>query len=525
MVALACSGRSAPPERAAAPTLDEQGRAHLEVTLRGAPAGARLRVFRGDRPLLTDPEQREAQARRDAGPLPAIDAEIVHGATGWRVRRQEFAPGSGEVHAYVEPRFTLALTPGPATLVVTRAGETVERRFEVRGSGPVSIALPAATARRCADLHLHGHLEEDAETFGAVLAAEGLSGAALVDWAGRFASGPRSHHWGGFAWGAEEFDVLRSHGSWLQRAQSWGRPERTCSLHLYRHRTPAQGRSKHSIAALAERASGEGAFVSGALGELDVPAALAGAVHASEVLVLGRFHHLERWYDLLSVGAELGAIAGADTQFGAAPQTMVDYHAPPGANRTCLTSRAAPGPDGFFTAARAGRTYVTSGPTLGLAIQDGTRTLGPGQRLTIPRPGVRPVRLQMHAEGPPGGSLELIVGGEVFYERVLPLGDGARVRGVVAVDETVALPLERSTWIALRLSGSEVLPHGERALAHTSPIYVHMGGAPPYDRQAAARLLAAVPEDAEVAESGHTTEEERSAARRLADAARAHLQR
>ena len=489
-VLLAACGGPTLPERA-----PPRGDAELVLRVLGAEGEGELPAARV---ALLGADGRQVRGKPRAGGL------------GWRTLRQAHVAGAGESYDYVRGEARFRVAPGPARLLVTRGVERVpvERRlrFAPGERRALSVRLPRAWApdpgRLCADLHFHlGRFEGAHDSdLRALLEAEELDWAALVDWAGRAGPEDRSRFWGGWAWREGELPALPGGGGLPAfAAQSWARAERACDMHLYGHRTPVRGESEHSRAAIVAAARREGGVVSGALGHVYAEGALLGEVAASEVLVLGRFHGLERWYDLLDVGARLGAVAGTDTQGGAAPQLLVDYHAPPGANRTC--ARVAPGErdrEALLAAVAAGRTTVTSGPRLELRVA-GAAPGGEARGSS----GAARVELALDLPSEGGGRLLLVHDGEEVWSAPVE-GRGPR--------HALELPVRASGWVAARYEGARRVPGGDVPLAHTSPVYLVVPGRPGWDPEAAARVRARLAEPEAIRTSGRSTAAERALA-------------
>ncbi len=167
-----------------------------------------------------------------------------------------------------------------------------------------------------------------------------------------------------------------------------------------------------------------------------------------EVLNLG-FPFYERWYEALDLGLRLGPTAGTD------------YPCLPGL----------PGRERFYTrldgplearawlqAVRQGRTFVTNGPVVELAVGHAGRRALPGDELHLAAPDEVTVeaRVRFDPERDQVQALELIAGGEVAA-RAEP-GDGA-----AEIRLAISLAIERTSWLALRASGvkrgeTEVVP-------------------------------------------------------------------
>jgi hypothetical protein len=377
--------------------------------------------------------------------------------------------------------------------VVLAAGET--REVEVVLERWSSLAERGFA---CADLHLH-LARFGSERDGALLAlldAEELDAVTLTDWAGR-GDGRLEAGWGGWAWPADLLDDELGGEALVMTSQAWGLPDRACRMHFFGHRTPVTGGSGASRAAMTERVRGEGGIAAGALGQVPVDGALLGEVAATEVLALGQWKGLELWYDLLDSGARIAAIAGTDAQSSGVPETIVDYHSPPGANRVCVAVEGALTARSLRDGIAAGRTFVTNGPTLFLRAGG----VEPGGELRLERPSTIHVEIELAAALPPGGRLLLLRNGETVLQRAL--GDEPTLRVELEV------PIETSAWLAVRFDGTERLPGGDVPMAHTSPVYLTVSGAPVFVAESAARIAAALPSDDEVRSADDASDGER----------------
>jgi hypothetical protein len=117
----------------------------------------------------------------------------------------------------------------------------------------------------------------------------------------------------------------------------------------------------------------------------------------------------------------------------------------------------------FMDALKGGKSFSTNGPILELEV-DGR--YGPGDRIEIRRGEERRLRARARSRGELE-VLQVILNGEVVDER---RGQGARELALEGVHR-----FDRSSWVAVRAfersSRSEVF-------AHTSPVYLLLGGAP-----------------------------------------------
>ncbi|MBN2498189.1 MAG: CehA/McbA family metallohydrolase [Deltaproteobacteria bacterium] len=451
----------------------------------------------------------------------------LSGFTGWAIRKR-----CGDGHAvfwYVGPESSFAIPAGPRRLQVLAGPERVPAELSIDPQPREVLALDVRLARWCrleesgwvsADAHLHiarFHSGDDRVLFD-LMDAEDLDVAMLADWAGR-SKGRLRPGWGEWAWTAELLGARAARdGRLILPVQDWAPPGKACTLKLMGHRTPVRGLSRCSQAAIVEKVIAEGGLASGSLGRIHIAGALLGRVRASEILAIDGFRNLGDFYDLLGVGCRIAAIAGTDVQSSIASQTIVEYNAPPGSERFYVHLDDEPGDARSLIAAiAAGRTFVTTGPSLELEI-DG---VGPGGELRLERPKKVEVRLRLAWAAAPGGELRLCRNGEPVFARRLAAGhagaDGYAQRWRFELD------LDRSSWLAARLDGERVLPGMERPVAHTSPVYVLVGGLPIFEPGCARRLLERIAGPAEIEQSGFASPGERAAAIRWARRARALL--
>jgi Tol biopolymer transport system component len=170
------------------------------------------------------------------------------------------------------------------------------------------------------------------------------------------------------------------------------------------------------------------------------------------------------WYRLLNTGFRLAAGGGTD-----AMANFASLRGPVGLNRVYVRSGAPLEHRRWLAALKAGRSFATNGPLLGLTVEG--RELG--SELALP-PGGRDVSatvwMRSHV---PVDHLELVLNGEVV--RDLPLSADRRT-----AKATVRIPVARSGWLLLRARGDrpaypilDVFPY-----ATTSPIYLTVGGRP-----------------------------------------------
>ena len=171
----------------------------------------------------------------------------------------------------------------------------------------------------------------------------------------------------------------------------------------------------------------------------------------------------EHYYLLLDLGFRLTALAGSDFPWcGRGPA----YGLPAPSIAQIGNARFyayVGGPlsfDGWFSAVKAGRTFVTTGPIVQFTVNGRM----PGDTVDV-APGTR-VRISAEALGHdrqiPLRSLEI-----VGHGKVLARSTGA---GVGRLTAELELPVDRGMWIAARAEA------GTAQVAHTTPVYVTVNG-------------------------------------------------
>ncbi len=186
---------------------------------------------------------------------------------------------------------------------------------------------------------------------------------------------------------------------------------------------------------------------------------------------------VEHYYLLLDLGIKLTALAGSDFPWcGRGP----GYGFP--APRIAQIGNArfyahVGGPltfDGWFNAVKAGRTFVTTGPVVLLTVNG----RGPGETVDV-APGTR-LRITAEALGHPAQvplqSLEI-----VGHGRVLARSEG---RDAARLTADLDLPVDQGIWIAAKVQA------GTGQFAHTTPVYVTVGGGGFQNRAALAERVA-----------------------------------
>jgi hypothetical protein len=207
--------------------------------------------------------------------------------------------------------------------------------------------------------------------------------------------------------------------------------------------------------------------------------------------VMGFSDHLitsEFWYRLLNTGFRLPAAAGTD-----AFPNYASLRGPPGLVRVYARSGPALEHRSWLEAIRAGRTFVTNGPLLGMGVRveeqaggrAGGQWLGIGDEINLPS-GAHRLRFQLTLRSNlPVDHLELVRNGKVVGD--IPLrGDRTRA------DTAITVPVTESGWYVLRAFADrpatpilDLYP-----FASTSPVYVTVDGQPVRSREDAEYFLA-----------------------------------
>jgi hypothetical protein len=185
---------------------------------------------------------------------------------------------------------------------------------------------------------------------------------------------------------------------------------------------------------------------------------ILGLVDAIELRSLGPHRDstdLVAWYHLLNVGYRVPCVAGTDKMWAGRALGAVRTYA--------LIARGRPGFKAFAAAVRAGRTFATNGPLIDLRVAGRE----PGSTIILPASGGSlDVEASLRSTVRPD-RVEIVVNGRVA-------ADGAPE---APVRET--LRITESGWIAARAYGvARALSSSWRGTvaAHTSPIYVIVGG-------------------------------------------------
>ena len=169
----------------------------------------------------------------------------------------------------------------------------------------------------------------------------------------------------------------------------------------------------------------------------------------------------EMWYRLLNCGFRVAISAGTDSF------TNVADHYVAGGGRVYVKSGAAFDYIAWMNAYRRGRSFASNGPVVELSV-DGKE---PGDEIKSDAAREVEVRAKVVTQVPLD-SVDLVVNGTSVYS--------APVNGTAPVDFRRSVRIDRSSWIALRALGPRhrLVLNDAGAWAHTSPVYVTIGGRP-----------------------------------------------
>jgi hypothetical protein len=187
------------------------------------------------------------------------------------------------------------------------------------------------------------------------------------------------------------------------------------------------------------------------------PAVLVATGRADAVEILAHTgDSLREYYRYLNSGYRLPLVGGTD---------KMSSDVPVGLYRTYARLDEEFSYDAWCRAVRAGRTFLSGGPLVTLAV-DGYQ---PGDTVPLSGPGSVTVRATARSVFPLR-SLELVRNGEVVAR--------AEVNGGRQAEISEELRVDGNAWIACRAFGTDyhLDGWGRRVFAHTSPVYVACGG-------------------------------------------------
>jgi hypothetical protein len=134
----------------------------------------------------------------------------------------------------------------------------------------------------------------------------------------------------------------------------------------------------------------------------------------------------------------------------------------------------------------AGRTTITNGPALGFYVKHGETSFEPGETLNTEKAA------EVRIDGAGIGRHDFRSIEVVYNGRVVATAKTRRYEGHYQAIIQDPIMLDRSGWLALRIPDQNQTKNelGQPLFAHTSPIYVELGGRKVFDRPTAEVLLA-----------------------------------
>ncbi len=398
----------------------------------------------------------------------------------------------GSSYAYVPGSFSIGLPVGAVDVEVVAgfARRPVLRRFEIDGStGRLRIPLErSADPRRdgwiTADSHVHflspstALLQADAEDLDLVnlLAAQwGDLFTSVSDLPFGSAGSPGNGR--RVVVGTENRQNLLGHLALL------GARRPTTPL---ASGGPPEGRMAGALSVLladwADRCRAAGGLVVAA--HFPLPYAeiaadiIAGKIDAVEAQALSPTLDdpaIVEWYRFLNLGDRLPIVAGTDKMSAEVPVGAVRTYTRVGEGELTF--------DRWADAVRAGRTFVSSGPFLQLSVEG----CEPGDVIRLDGQTRLQAVVRATAAQPVIGDLELVVNGRVVAATSDPRGSTTLV-----LESPVDVPA--GAWIAARSRSRAVIESAftTAMAAHTSPIYVEVGGRPIEPGAADAAVVEAV---------------------------------
>lgn len=167
----------------------------------------------------------------------------------------------------------------------------------------------------------------------------------------------------------------------------------------------------------------------------------------------------EMWYRLLNCGFRVAISAGTDAF------TNVADHYLAGGNRVYVQTGEKFDYPAWLDGFRKGRSFASNGPIVTFSVNG----KAPGDEIASAGPVEVLIQGQVAAQTPLE-SIEVIVNGKPVH----------RIAGNSPVDFTHSLKISESSWIALRVLGPRhrLVLNDTQTYAHTSPVYVTLGGQP-----------------------------------------------
>jgi len=440
---------------------------------------------------LGSPISSRISVEDDAGLYWAPEGHMRDVPTGWREDVGHDVVVGDRTWAYVAGRTRLRLPPGSYSMAVTRGFEytPITTRFEMKPGEDASLRITLVRWSNIreerwysGDTHVHfvdpeaGLLEllgEDLNVLNILASKWGPLVTNVQHFTGAPSLNSLPNH---IVYVGEE----TRHG-WLGHSillgikrlvypLTWGAPSEGVPGGFDHPPMATQADAAHAQGGLVSAAhfpwpNGELA-VDIALGKLDSVDIFTWGDAFSEDNVMPAPPAVATWYRYLNCGFDLPATAGTDKMYN----TQVS-----GSVRVYAKVEGAFNYEAWLDAIRAGRTFVTTAPILTMTANG--HEIGE----TLEARSGDEIRVKAHSRSRiPVARLEIVDAGRVIATAENP-------NGRLDLTLEVSVPIERSTWLAARAYSPEELPYqafsmagftGVPVMAHTSPIYVSVDGAP-----------------------------------------------
>ncbi len=188
---------------------------------------------------------------------------------------------------------------------------------------------------------------------------------------------------------------------------------------------------------------------------------ILGKVDAAEIRYFTQgldSYNVREWYRFLNLGYRVAAVGGTDKMWAGMPVGGVRTYAHLGEEEFSFAAWA--------RAVRAGRTFTTSGPLIGMQVEGRE----PGAEITLPAGGgTLAVEAWVHSVQPVD-EIQIVANGQIVARQPIPAGAQE-----MRLSDRVRLP--GSAWVAARCVSHHKVWHGWpiHVAAHTSPVYVRCG--------------------------------------------------
>jgi TolB protein len=169
----------------------------------------------------------------------------------------------------------------------------------------------------------------------------------------------------------------------------------------------------------------------------------------------------EMWYRLLNCGFRVPISAGTDAF------TNVTDHYIAGGGRVYVFAGDRFDYAAWLTGYRQGRSFASNGPVVDLKVEGKS----PGDEIALASPGTVTVVATV-ASNVPLDRVDLLVNGQPAHS--------VSAAGKDTIEFTQRIAIDRSSWVALRALGPRhrMVLNDTAAFAHTSPVYITVGGQP-----------------------------------------------